>query len=297
MDSKIIFELLRSDGSLIINKSLVFAIGLNEATIYCELLSRYNYFAEREELQQDGSFFNTINDLYLGTGLGERAQRTAIKNLVKFNLISMYRRGVPQRRYFKINNNSDLILKYLEHGKQIMQNKKAELIKKQRSNAYNHSIPANAVFNSCAWGVLKPALVGSNNTNSNNTKLNNTNINNNGSFTNELVSFSTYLNNLSKEEYTEYLQSINSIEYFIHVRDQKGFKECQYKTSTWEDIINNWLNVSDVDEKLTVDQSYDLIDKFFETKFKDCDYSPAFYCSGKIKANRYYELRRNKGED
>lgn len=128
------------------------------------------------------------------------------------------------------------------------------------------------------------------NTTKNTTKIKN----NNGSFTNELVSFSTYVNNLSKEEYTKYSESINSIEYFIHVRNQKGFKECQYKTSTWEDIVNDWLNVSDVDEKLTLDESYDLIDKFFETKFKDCDYSPVFYCSDRIKANRYFELRREK---
>lgn len=131
------------------------------------------------------------------------------------------------------------------------------------------------------------------NTTKNTTKIKN----NNGSFTNELVSFSTYVNNLSKEEYTEYLEPLESIEYFTCVRQKKGFKECQYKVSTWKDIVNDWLNVSDVDEKLTLDQSYDLIDKFFETKFKDCDYSPVFYCSGRIKANRYFELRRNKGED
>ena len=36
----------------------------------------------------DNVFFNTIDDLHLSTGIADRGQRTAIKNLVKLGLIS-----------------------------------------------------------------------------------------------------------------------------------------------------------------------------------------------------------------
>ena len=75
-----LIELLRSDGSIVINKTLAKNIGLNEAIIYSELLSRYCYFSNRNELTADGYFFNTVKDLEDGTTLNEYSQRKAIRN-------------------------------------------------------------------------------------------------------------------------------------------------------------------------------------------------------------------------
>ena len=116
MDSQSIYNLLRADGSIVTNKNLVFGIGHNEAEIFSELISRYSYFETREELGPDKSFFNTVNDLYLGTGIGERAQRTAIKNLVSLGLIKTYNKGTPPIRYFIINFDIELLDKYLKKG-------------------------------------------------------------------------------------------------------------------------------------------------------------------------------------
>lgn len=84
-----IYDLLRSDGSIVVNKNLIFAIGLNESIIYAELVSRFNYFSDRGNLASDGYFYNTISDLQSGTGLGEKPQRAAIKNLEKLGLIDI----------------------------------------------------------------------------------------------------------------------------------------------------------------------------------------------------------------
>lgn len=123
-----VFELLRCDGSITINKALCFAIGINEAIIYSELLSRYNYFRNENKLTEDGYFYNTVDDLCLGTGLGEKAQRNAINNLVKLGLIETALKGVPARRHFKINENTDIILALVEEGKKQID----ELEKKQK---------------------------------------------------------------------------------------------------------------------------------------------------------------------
>jgi len=112
-----IYDLLRADGSIVINKNLIFAIGLHESIIYAELVSRFNYFSDRENLTGDGYFYNTISDLQSGTGLGEKAQRTAIKSLESLGLIDIDRRGMPPKRHFTILDNEPLLKDLLVKGK------------------------------------------------------------------------------------------------------------------------------------------------------------------------------------
>lgn len=112
-----LYDLLRADGSIIVNKSLIQAIGLNESVLFCELLSRYFYFKDKNELK-DGYFFNTQYNLQAATGLGEKAQRTAITNLKTLNLIDMSLMGIPAKRYFKIINSPEILEKLLENGKE-----------------------------------------------------------------------------------------------------------------------------------------------------------------------------------
>ncbi len=157
-----VYDLLRADGSIVINKRLAHGIGLNESIVFGELLSRYYYFKERGQLQSDGSFFNTINDLMLGTSLHERAQRTAITNLKKKDLIKVKVKGIPPKRYFKINDDVSVITKYLADGSE-----KVEELKKKYDEK---RIPAFAVFESCGGVELNPAESVCNNTNPNNSK-------------------------------------------------------------------------------------------------------------------------------
>jgi len=110
-------ELLRADGSITVNKSLIQSIGLNEAVLYCELLSRYTYFKTREWLDDEGCFYNTQYDLQSGTGLGEKAQRTAISNLKSFGLLEVKRKGMPAKRYFKIITDGKTISCLIKTGK------------------------------------------------------------------------------------------------------------------------------------------------------------------------------------
>jgi len=115
-----LFELLRSDGSITLNKALIHSIGLNEAILYCELISRFNYFAERNQLTDDGYFFNTINDLQAGTSLSVKQQRKALNRLEDINLISTRLQGMPAKRHFKINDNLDILGLCLQEGKDII---------------------------------------------------------------------------------------------------------------------------------------------------------------------------------
>ena len=111
-----LYDLLRADAHISISKALMFAIGNNEAIIYSELLSRQAYFADRGTLTDDGYFFNTVADLYSGTNLTKYQQQKAISNLKDMQLIDMEVKGIPPKRFFRIENNPDLLLGLLRKG-------------------------------------------------------------------------------------------------------------------------------------------------------------------------------------
>lgn len=121
-----LYELLRADGCIIVNKALVHAIGLNEAILFAELISRFNYFADRGQLTDDGYFFNTINDLESGTGLTWKQQKKALNKLEDMRLIYTRLQGMPAKRYFKIADNLNVLSKYLRAGKFKMRELKPE---------------------------------------------------------------------------------------------------------------------------------------------------------------------------
>lgn len=105
-----VLQLLASSGFITVNKYLIKTLGLDEAVIFGELCSKYDYRAARGELDENGYFFCTVEDLEDTTTLGERRQRKAINSLVKIGLIEQVTKGLPRKRFFKINENAVLAI-------------------------------------------------------------------------------------------------------------------------------------------------------------------------------------------
>lgn len=99
----ILLEFLRADGSIVINKKMARAIGINATIIYSELISKFLYFSDKEELTREGYFFNTVEDLRKDTCLSRDPQLEGIKKLIKLKLIDKKIKGMPSKRYFKIS--------------------------------------------------------------------------------------------------------------------------------------------------------------------------------------------------
>lgn len=97
----LLFELLRNDGSIVINKKLAKGIGLHQAIMYSELISKYLYFSKRGELKE-GYFFNTVENMEQDTCLSDYQQRESIAKLKDLGLIDYKVKGIPPKRYFKI---------------------------------------------------------------------------------------------------------------------------------------------------------------------------------------------------
>ena len=104
-------HLLSSTAFLVLNKELARQIGLKEAVLLADLISKEEYFIANG--MSDGWFFNTEDNIQQDTTLTPYQQRKCIKNLKSQELIQTKRMGVPAKQYFKINE--QLVLKKLNN--------------------------------------------------------------------------------------------------------------------------------------------------------------------------------------
>ncbi|SHH06354.1 DnaD domain-containing protein [Tepidibacter thalassicus] len=141
-----LINLLRSDGSITINKKLAKEIGLQETIFYSELLSKYIYFLEKKQLDEEGYFYSTIEDMEESTTLSKYQQSKVIKKLKELNLIDFKIKGVPATRYFKILDSAEYLISILEgkENQQIDNNLKTRSKKtEQEENEENQQIDRN----------------------------------------------------------------------------------------------------------------------------------------------------------
>lgn len=115
-----IFKLLNHDNTVTISRPLAHALGVNEAIIYSALIAKQIYYERRGMLDEDGYFYSTIADLNESTGLTRCKQDNAIKNLLETNLINYHTKGIPAKRYFRVNDNVESLKAFLEKGEMIL---------------------------------------------------------------------------------------------------------------------------------------------------------------------------------
>lgn len=95
-------DFLDSGNYIAANRSLIRAFGLNVAVIIGELASEARYW-KREGKLEDGWFFSTVENIEKATGLNSYYQRDAIKQLQGLGFIETKYKGLPRKRYFRIN--------------------------------------------------------------------------------------------------------------------------------------------------------------------------------------------------
>ena len=76
---------------------------LNTAVLLSEIYSEYTYWKERDELQNGGWFYSTIENMYYNIGLSKHQQLAACKELVEYGIIKVMYHGMPKKRYFKFD--------------------------------------------------------------------------------------------------------------------------------------------------------------------------------------------------
>lgn len=109
-----ILSLIASRNFIAVNKDLMRLLGLNEAVLLGELASEYEYWREQDKLD-GGWFYSTVENVEKNTTLKKNRQATALKNLQKIGIIEVTRKGLPAKRYIKINE--EKILEVLSNKK------------------------------------------------------------------------------------------------------------------------------------------------------------------------------------
>ena len=94
-------HLLSSTAFIVLNKELAKQVGLKEAVLLADLISKEEYFISKG--MTDGWFFNTEANIEADTTLNPYHQRKCLKTLREFKIIETKRMGIPAKQYFKIN--------------------------------------------------------------------------------------------------------------------------------------------------------------------------------------------------
>lgn len=97
-----ILSILASDNFITVNRAVAKIVGLEAAVIFGELASEHNYW-QKNNPEWDGSFFSTVENLEEKTFLSAHQQREAIKRLEDQGWLTMEKRGMPARRYIRLN--------------------------------------------------------------------------------------------------------------------------------------------------------------------------------------------------
>lgn len=98
-----IVKLLANNGYFVVNRNLARLIGLNEAIIFGELCSEYDYWESRSMLDDGEWFYSTADNIEKNTTIKRKTQDRTIASLKEKGLIETKLKGVPAKRYIKIN--------------------------------------------------------------------------------------------------------------------------------------------------------------------------------------------------
>lgn len=97
-----ITDLLSNTGYILYNKAVAHEYGIKEAILLGELCAEHNYWESIDQLE-DGWFYSTIENVEQATALSAHQQRSAIQSLVDEGFLSVQQRGVPCKRFFKLD--------------------------------------------------------------------------------------------------------------------------------------------------------------------------------------------------
>ena len=269
-----VIDLLRSDGSIIINKNLAFRIGLETATVYIELLSKYSWFKDEDRLTSDGYFYNTIDNFRLDTTITGKRQRKAIEELEELNLIKTDLRGLPPKRHFKPVKNMDNLFNLIKEGKKQREELKEKLAEKADISKKRY------------FGGIKDSNLAE--TNTPNRSVNNTkrtilsnNTNNNGHQQSTTAHPAMYAKKFADDE------CYNSIKYYNHKYYMETDNYLNLKAYQWEKAVNRIQSVMN-EQGLTVDDMKQVIDKYFADV--ESDHNILHFIDGDIIKHRLVEL-------
>lgn len=105
-----LLKMFASSAHITFNKYIAKKFGVDEAILFGELCSKYEQYTDGEIGTENDEFYCTIENLIDDTCLTEYRIRNAMKNLVAGDLLSIHKKGIPAKNWYKLNENRILDL-------------------------------------------------------------------------------------------------------------------------------------------------------------------------------------------
>ena len=159
MEDRTLKQLLMSSSYFVRNKQIVKAIGIEAGFLLTTLIEASDGLAN-----EDGWFYKTSPSLEEETGLSNHKQSKIIEELTKLGILEQENKGMPMKRYFRINFNK---IEELVFKTQDLKNSNASIKENEKQGFKNFESKDLKNSNACIEKI------------SNNKELNNNNLENN----------------------------------------------------------------------------------------------------------------------
>ena len=156
MEDRTLKQLLISSSYFVLNKQIVKAIGIESGFLLTTLIEASDGLAN-----DDGWFYKTAPSLEEETGLSNHKQSKIIEELTKLGILEQENKGMPMKRYFRINFNKIEELVFKKNSK----NSKPSIEENKKQGFENFECKDLKNSNACIEKI------------SNNKELNNNNLN------------------------------------------------------------------------------------------------------------------------
>lgn len=91
---------LGTDAFWSVNKALARRIGIEEAALTAEIISKHSYWKARNGLDEQGGFFMTSEDIQAVMGIGDKPVARLTKSILIQGVVKIKKRGVPAKNYW-----------------------------------------------------------------------------------------------------------------------------------------------------------------------------------------------------
>lgn len=132
MQERTFKQLLMSSNYYTLNKQIVKELGIESAFLLTILIEASDGLADSE-----GWFYQTIEKIGELTGLGRHKQDKIIKELIDLKILEQKNKGVPCKRYFKVNYEMIENLVFQNQQSSLSENGKLDCQKKTNYSAKN----------------------------------------------------------------------------------------------------------------------------------------------------------------
>lgn len=232
MENRTLKQLLMSSSYFVLNKQIVKLFGIETAFLLTTLIEASDGLANDE-----GWFYKTAPSLEEETGLSNHKQSKIIEELTKLGILEQENKGMPMKRYFRINFQKieELVFKI-----QDLKNYKPSIEENKKQGFKNFESKDLKNLNACIEKI------------SNNKELNNNNLENNNLLKEKNIKkekskneVETYINNLDLDD--DYKQLL-----FKYVEYRKSIRK-QIKTIVpIQKIIKDFPNYFSLDEAINI---------------------------------------------